>query len=131
MTVVVIVGLLMGMIVGGVRLSRRREDLADRAWNHAMRTNECEVIKHNAEQWLIIDTLFNELSNLKRSTGGPDAPWADKAHRDRAKAARPQILEQVALMERAIAYHAAMQRKYEDAARRPWLPVEPDPPEPR
>ena len=27
-------------------------------------------------------------------------------------------------------YHAALRRKYEWAARRPWLPVEPDPPEP-
>jgi hypothetical protein len=27
--------------------------------------------------------------------------------------------------------HAAMRRKYEDAAAFPWLPVPPDPPEPR
>ena len=27
-------------------------------------------------------------------------------------------------------YHGAMRRKYERAARYPWLPVEPDPPEP-
>jgi len=27
-------------------------------------------------------------------------------------------------------YHARMKAKYEAAARRPWLPVEPDPPEP-
>ena len=28
------------------------------------------------------------------------------------------------------AYHASLRRKYEHAARYPWLPVEPDPPEP-
>jgi hypothetical protein len=28
-------------------------------------------------------------------------------------------------------YHAALRRKYERAARYPWLPVEPDPPEPK
>jgi hypothetical protein len=28
-------------------------------------------------------------------------------------------------------YHAALKQKYERAARNPWLPVEPDPPEPR
>src|SRR4051794_10012723 len=28
------------------------------------------------------------------------------------------------------AYHAAMRRKYEHAARSPWRPVEPDPPPP-
>jgi hypothetical protein len=31
---------------------------------------------------------------------------------------------------RRIAYHAAMAEKYRQAARRPWLPVEPDPPPP-
>ena len=32
--------------------------------------------------------------------------------------------------QRAI-YHAALRRKYERAARYPWLPVPPDPPEPK
>jgi hypothetical protein len=32
---------------------------------------------------------------------------------------------------RLLPYHAALRRKYELASRRPWLPVEPDPPEPK
>jgi len=32
---------------------------------------------------------------------------------------------------RRSAYWIALKRKYEKAANRPWLPVEPDPPEPR
>jgi hypothetical protein len=32
---------------------------------------------------------------------------------------------------RQVEYHAAMVRKYRGVARYPWLPVEPDPPEPR
>jgi hypothetical protein len=28
-------------------------------------------------------------------------------------------------------YHAGLKRKYEEAARYPWLPVDPDPPEPK
>jgi hypothetical protein len=28
-------------------------------------------------------------------------------------------------------HHASLARKYEEAARHPWLPVEPDPPEPK
>jgi hypothetical protein len=32
--------------------------------------------------------------------------------------------------DRRIAFHASMYRKYERAARYPWLAVEPDPPEP-
>ena len=34
------------------------------------------------------------------------------------------------LSKRGIAYHSAMARKYRHAARYPWLPIEPDPPEP-
>jgi hypothetical protein len=30
-----------------------------------------------------------------------------------------------------VAYHDAMARKWSEAASRPWLPVEPDPPEPK
>ena len=32
--------------------------------------------------------------------------------------------------EKAFVYHSAMRRKYGHAARRPWLPVPPDPPPP-
>ena len=32
---------------------------------------------------------------------------------------------------RRAAYHASLKRKYERAARYPWLPVEPDPPPPK
>lgn len=31
---------------------------------------------------------------------------------------------------RLAGYHATLRRKYERAARYPWLPIEPDPPEP-
>ena len=32
---------------------------------------------------------------------------------------------------RRLAYHVAMYQKYEQAAARPWLPIAPDPPEPK
>jgi hypothetical protein len=37
----------------------------------------------------------------------------------------------VAPLHRKIEYHATMARKYQRVARFPWLPVEPDPPEPQ
>ena len=40
------------------------------------------------------------------------------------------LRRQVALWHRKREYHAAMARKYRYVARFPWLPVEPDPPEP-
>ncbi len=41
-----------------------------------------------------------------------------------------QMRKSTANLPRKIGYHAAMARKYEHAAGYPWLPVEPDPPEP-
>ena len=43
---------------------------------------------------------------------------------------RGSIEEGIDRLRRRISYHAALKRKYELASRRPWLPVEPDPPEP-
>ncbi len=42
MMFVLVVALLMGMIVGGVRLRQRREDLAIHAIHHAMQKAQCE-----------------------------------------------------------------------------------------
>jgi hypothetical protein len=50
-----------------------------------------------------------------------DEPGAALSPAARAKAERAEA---------GGAYHAAMRRKYEHAARSPWLPVEPDPPPP-
>ncbi len=40
----------------------------------------------------------------------------------------PEWLE---VFRRRLVYAAAMKKKYEDASRYPWLPVEPDPPRPK
>ena len=40
------------------------------------------------------------------------------------------LRERARVNPRKAAYHAALARKYEYAASRPWLPVLPDPPEP-
>src|SRR4051794_11049283 len=44
---------------------------------------------------------------------------------------REQAEADVGRCERAATYHEAMRRKWEEAARHPWLAVEPDPPEPK
>jgi hypothetical protein len=129
--VVVAVALVMAVIVGGLRLRQRREALAIRAIGHAMRKAECEHLKHNSKQMLILTDLRNNILSQERSLGSDDPPRPDKGLTHRAKAAKLDWHEEAVRMDRAIAYHAAMQRKYEDAAQRPWLPVEPDPPEPR
>jgi hypothetical protein len=44
---------------------------------------------------------------------------------------RDEAATQFVLLRRRLDYHAVMRQKYERAARRPWLRVEPDPPEPQ
>jgi hypothetical protein len=56
---------------------------------------------------------------------GPDPFIADA----RSRGWGVELLERASL-KRLEAYHAAMTAKYEHAARYPWLPVAPDPPEP-
>jgi hypothetical protein len=105
MIVVALVALLMG---GGVRLNLRREHFTHRALHHAMFAQESRRIKQHAERNLRSDPFLDEQLMPGRSTG----LW----------------LEGLTRMDQWIVYHATLQRKYEEAARRPWLPVEPDPP---
>jgi hypothetical protein len=44
---------------------------------------------------------------------------------------REQAEADVERFKRSAVHHDAMSRKWREAARYPWLPVEPDPPEPR
>ena len=43
----------------------------------------------------------------------------------------PYTVQRIERYRRLIPFHAAMRRKYESAMHRPWLAVEPDPPEPQ
>lgn len=63
-------------------------------------------------------------SRLNETLATLDALSGDEASTDR------QADHRAARWERAVEYHAAMKRKYERAARHPWLPVPPDPPLP-
>jgi hypothetical protein len=57
---------------------------------------------------------------------GPDPGIADA----RSRGWGVELFERASL-KRLEAYHAEMKQKYERAARYPWLPVEPEPPEPQ
>jgi hypothetical protein len=101
MVIVVVAGLLMGGSVAGYRLERRRADCVRLAQYHAY----------------MEDSLWRlEPRNIFEMQSG-----------SRLEALLSDV--DVALSRR-VAYHAAMARKYRRAARSPWLPVEPDPPEP-
>lgn len=66
---------------------------------------------------------------LGRAAINADAEQMSRAYADDARGPHcdPQRVERGDAL---AAYHAALRLKYERAARRPWLPVAPDPPEP-
>jgi hypothetical protein len=108
MIAVAAVGLLMGGCIGGYRLKRWYDHFLDHARVHAF----LEVASRRAEH------AERELS--EKITGSGSGP----------KTQRAVCLRKILYFSRIASYHAAMARKYQHAADRPWLPVEPDPPPP-
>jgi hypothetical protein len=71
------------------------------------------------------------ISHREQAASHSDAEELSRAYADDARGQPGPIAPQrVAWGEVLAAYHAAMSRKYERAARYPWLPVAPDPPPP-
>jgi hypothetical protein len=66
----------------------------------------CFVMLRRAAHFMRLAALHEHLAHHQRSQPGPSATPKDADHNER------------------------LARKYERAAARPWLPVEPDPPEP-
>ena len=93
------------MIGGGVLLKQRRDDFLSLAQSHQM-----EVASSTARG-----------EALKSRFGGTSGMAIEEIMR------LHRVYDR--MMDRAD-HHASLARKYERAARYPWLPVEPDPPEP-
>jgi hypothetical protein len=70
-----------------------------------------------------IDQIRGLIEEQRRITG-------DAGLDEDLRAALDEYKRIVAPLHRQVEYHAAMIRKYRGVARFPWLPVEPDPPEP-
>ena len=122
--VVVIVGLLMG----GVRLKQRRNRLLSRAQFYAERAAfypklESRERRICAEYPRLIAVLERLQRYTNRETVG--------SRLEDLKSRLDQSHRNLARWTNRTAYYLAMAHKYQDAARYPWLPVEPDPPEPK
>ena len=102
MMAVAAIGLMIG---GGVLLKQRRDYFLSLAQSH-----QKEVASSTARG-----------TALKSRFGGTPGMTAEEILRLHDDYER--------MMDRAD-HHASLARKYEEAARYPWLPVEPDPPEP-
>jgi hypothetical protein len=95
------------LLLGGEMMRRRRQRYREQADFHAF-----------AEAFCARDV------RMARATP-PAPPGGTAASLLNLDGADRTAVEQAAS---AAAYHAAMKRKYERAARYPWLSVEPDPP---
>jgi hypothetical protein len=102
MVAVAVIGLLVG---GGVRLKRRRDYFLSLARSHAQK------MPSSTAEGKALRSRFGSTSGM----GGEETVLLSRDF-DR-------------MMNRAD-HHSALRRKYEHAARYPWLPVEPEPPEP-
>jgi hypothetical protein len=76
------------------------------------------------------DQITDLIAEQRRITG--DAELSEEMRRALAdmRAGLDEYRRVKAAFQRKLEYHAAMARKYRHVARFPWLPVEPDPPEP-
>jgi hypothetical protein len=121
MIVVVIVGLLMG----GVRLKQRRNRFRFRAQIHEQRAAFYPKLESRERKICAeLPGMIAELEKLKRYRGPAEA------HLTALKVQLDQSRTNLARWTNRIAYDAALAHKYQHAARYPWLPLEPDPPEP-
>jgi hypothetical protein len=101
-----------GIGLGGYRMHRHRLRSLERARSYAESERYCSF-------------MWSEVSAY------PNFRWPGD-HRPPSSPEELRKAEEVAhsSWERKIDYHANLRRKYERAARYPWLPVAPDPPEP-
>jgi hypothetical protein len=128
MIAVVIVGLAMG----GIQLTRRHIYFLFRVRFHteaealfrSSRDKTISILRSTEEQQRSIEEEQRAgVTDFFAGFGGTNAIETLKAE---------QLFwrKDLAQEDQAIPYHAAMARKYRHAARYPWLPVEPDPPNP-
>jgi hypothetical protein len=127
MMVVAEVGLLMGGLVGGLRLMRSHEILLLH-YRHHMRVLDWCAVQESAvrDSSRIYDTITDLLEG-RRGELDMQLGLVTRTSRPLVDADRPTV----ARLHRITVYHAAMARKYRWAANYPWLTVETDPPKPR
>ena len=104
MIAVAVVGIPLGW------LTSRRSSFQRRSIEHFAALNEADRRK-----WMRYEAL------------DADGPYTRMGYFEPASDSDPQVVR----FDRLFFYHAELANKYQDAARYPWLPVAPDPPEPK
>jgi hypothetical protein len=125
MTAVAITGAFFGGAVWGVRMERLGIDYRNRSADHAKR--EAQYQATVVQRQRKIETTERLLARLVGVIDGARA----EAWRQNREAELQQWKDMKAAHNTLANYHGRLRRKYERAARYPWLPIAPDPPEPK
>lgn len=128
LVLVAVIGLVSGAIVGGLRSKRRQEYFGSLAKRFAA----CESICLNAlpplDKFIEVNTQSVEILEKSPDLNWPSPPGPSPL--EEIRGILREGLDDRASWERKSAHYARLKVKYEYAARFPWLPVGPDPPEP-
>src|SRR5437870_1763631 len=116
-----------GLVMGGVQFKRRRDSFFARATYHASQEVLCVDRERAATDSIEEFDAWITVGDRIARGDGASSILLDNSH---LKSDRASMIEAASYWKRATAFHAEMSRKYSYAARHPWLPVEPDPPEP-
>jgi hypothetical protein len=138
MAVIAAVGLLLGAWIEVPRLRELSRTYRGRAEHYAELERralwELEQQRKCLDYWSALATERERkgaaLDSPIHPDGQPDAveSWAERVWRTREQAA--WHAREVASWERKATHYAQVRRKWVGSANYPWLPVEPDPPEP-
>lgn len=125
MVAVAIAGLSLGGILGGYRLILRHLQFRSLAGQHA---HNAEFLRGHRDD--LTGSGTGSFTNLSDSITLFIYTFNSTSEAQRIINSIKDKERVIAWWDRLISYHASMARKYEHAARCPWLQVEPDPPEP-
>ncbi len=115
-----------GSSIGGYKLWRWRRDFLDRAWRHEAVGETYRTIEPEKREQAGGDKTILEMHFSSVQVDGSDDPFCTREF----ATGMARIADGQTNAAEEIAHQTAMAEKYRRAARQPWLPVEPDPPEP-
>jgi hypothetical protein len=124
MVVVAIVALALGSTLWGLKMRRLAHFYAVRA----SMSKQLET-KHRGLEARVTREI-QEIEKLQQEIGEPRPVTDEPSFASISAKQMRRVLEAVAHTKKLADHHATLRRKYERAARYPWLNIEPDPPEP-
>jgi hypothetical protein len=123
MVIVALVALAMGATLWGLKMRRLARFHALRASMSKLFETECRGYEADTVK---TGRGVDELRRLRRDPASVFSDELDETEKELAS----KVWEDAAYWRRIAAHYASLKRKYERAARYPWVTIQPDPPEP-